>query len=256
MFSPLGILRDRRRRRLLEQVPLPDPVWTGAVAELPVFDGLTEAELARLRRLATLFCREKIFEPAGGMALDDFHRARIAALACLPILSLDLDWYDGWRTVIVYPGQFIRPRSEFDNIGVMHEWEDILTGEAWERGPVVLSWADIEHSGWCEGYNVVIHEMAHKLDMLNGNPDGFPPLHRGMDRRAWTARFSAAFADLNTRVERNEHTAIDPYAAEAPGEFFAVLSEYFFEQPAVVKRAYPEVYDSLARFYRRDPHPQ
>ncbi len=118
---------------------------------------------------------------------------------------------------------------------------------------MILSWADVEASGWGDGYNVAIHEIAHKLDLLNGEVDGFPPLHRGMSARAWNQTFSAAFEDLGRRVDAGEETEIDPYAAEEPGEFFAVLSEYFFEQPGLVKTEYPDVYWRLAEFYRQDP---
>jgi Mlc titration factor MtfA (ptsG expression regulator) len=253
MWGWFPSLRQRRLRKLAARLPIPDPVWNGSVAGLALLAGLGEAELAQLREFATLFLRDKIFEPAGGMVLTEAHRVRIAVLASLPILGLDYDWYQGWRTVIVYPGQFVRPRSEFDAIGVMHEWEDVLTGESWEYGPVVLSWTDVDASGHREGYNVVIHEMAHKLDMRNGVPDGFPPLHRGMRRRDWTRVFTAAFEDFTDRVDAGEDTAIDPYAAEAPGEFFAVLSEYFFEQPGLLQAEYPAVYDFLAQFYRQDP---
>jgi Mlc titration factor MtfA (ptsG expression regulator) len=250
MFSILNLFRRRRRSAT---APVPEAAWTPAVAHLAILAGLSDEESRRLRQLAALFLQDKIFEAAGGMVLDDMIRLRIAALACLPILGLDYDWYDGWRTVIVYPGSFVRPRSQFDDIGVLHEWEDVLTGESWEHGPIVLSWADVEASGHRDGYNVVIHEMAHKLDMLNGQPDGFPPLHKDMNRRAWTDSFSAAFADLSARLDRDEPTGIDPYAAEEPAEFFAVLSEYFFELPALVKSEYPAVYAELVRFYRQDP---
>jgi len=253
MISPFRLLRRRRRRKLLQRGPISEPVWRSSLANLPIFRSLTGDERERLRQLSTLFVHEKIFEPAGGMIVDDLVRTRIAALACLPILNLDFDGYEGWRTVVVYPGGFVRPRSAFDDIGVMHEWEEALTGESWERGPVILSWADVEGSGHGEGYNVVIHEMAHKLDMLNGAADGFPPLHRGMSRRVWTGAFTAAFDDFNARVDMDEDTPIDPYAAEGPGEFFAVLSEYFFETPRLVQEEYPAVYDLLAQFYRQDP---
>lgn len=236
-----------------EPPPIPEAAWQEATAGLSVFDGLGGDDIQRLRRLAALFLRDKIFEAAGGMALNDAVRTRIAALAVLPILEMDFGGYAGWRTVIVYPGEFVRPRSQFDDIGVMHEWEDTLSGESWEHGPVVLSWADVEASGQGDGYNVVIHEMAHKLDMRNGPPDGFPPLPKGLGRRAWSAAFSAAFEDMNARLDRGEETGIDPYAAEEPGEFFAVLSEYFFELPDLVKAEYPAVYDMLAAFYRQDP---
>jgi Mlc titration factor MtfA (ptsG expression regulator) len=240
------------RRAEPKNTLLPEPDWA-TVSSLPVLTGLSPAEALALRRLAARFLEDKRFEPAGGMALADAVRARIAALACLPLLGLDYGWCAGWRTVIVYPGSFVRPRSEFDDIGVLHQWEDVLGGESWERGPIVLSWADLEASGRGDGYNVAVHEMAHKLDMLNGPPDGFPPLHKDMDPGAWTASFSTAYADLNARLDRGEDTEIDPYAAEEPGEFFAVLSEYFFERPRLIQAEYPEVYRQLARFYRQDP---
>jgi hypothetical protein len=104
-----------------------------------------------------------------------------------------------------------------------------------------------------EGVNVVIHEFAHKLDMLNGDANGFPPLHAGMDRKTWAAVFSAAYADFCRRVDADEDVAIDPYAAESPGEFFAVVSEAFFDLPQAVLDAYPQVYAQLRNFYRQDP---
>ena len=128
-----------------------------------------------------------------------------------------------------------------------------MTGESWLAGPVILSWADAERRGEAQGYNVVIHEFAHKLDMLNGDANGYPPLHAGMSRDEWTRVFDAAYRDFCKRVERGEETAIDPYAAEAPAEFFAVLSEAFFEIPGVVQAEHPEVYGQLASFYRQDP---
>lgn len=249
MFS---ILRFLGFRKPAELPPLPEALWA-PIAGLPILSGLSGAEILKLRQLAARFLDDKIIEAAGGMVLDDGIRAQIAVLACLPILGLDYGWYGGWRTVIVYPGSFVRPRSRFDDIGIMHEWEDILSGESWEHGPIVLSFADVEASGLRDGYNVAVHEMAHKLDMLNGLPDGFPPLHKDMDRREWTRVFSAAYADFNARLDAGEDNGIDPYAAEEPGEFFAVLSEYFFEWPDLVLAEYPEVYRQLVRFYRQDP---
>jgi Mlc titration factor MtfA (ptsG expression regulator) len=117
----------------------------------------------------------------------------------------------------------------------------------------VLSWADIGED-YADGINVVIHEFAHKLDMLNGDVDGYPPLHPGMERRTWTDAFTRAYEDFCRRVDRGESTSIDPYAAESPGEFFAVLSEAFFERPERVGDDYPDVYAQLAQFYRQDPY--
>ncbi len=249
MFS----LRDWRRRRVLRQSPLEDGLWSATIARLPVLDGLDADELAGLRELATLFLHEKSFETTHGLVLTPSMRLCIAAQACLPILRLGLGWYDGWSTVIVYPGEFAHRREDVDEAGIVHEWDEVRSGESWEYGPVILSWADVEASGRCDGYNVVIHELVHKLDMLNGQPNGFPPLPRGVDADQWNRVFSAAFEDMNGRLDAGGDTAIDPYAAEHPAEFFAVLSEYFFETPGLVQDMYPEVYAQLRSFYRQDP---
>jgi hypothetical protein len=246
-------LREWRRRRLLRQYPLPDDLWSDVTAALPVLEGLDSSELERLRALATIFLREKTFEPVQGLELTPAMRLCIAAQASLPILHLGLDWFRGWSALIVYPGEFVHRREEVDMAGVVHEWDEARSGESWEYGPVILSWADVAASGLRDGYNVVIHELAHKLDMLNGEPNGFPPLPRHMDAREWNREFSAAYADLNRRLDEGETTALDPYAAEHPAEFFAVLSEYFFETPRLVQNAYPAVYALLRVFFRQDP---
>ena len=242
-----------RRRRVLHDALIEDIAWQKALRNHPILAGLTADELSRLRELATLFEHEKLFEPVRGLVLEPPMRISIAVQACLPILNLGFDWYDDWRTLIIYPAEFVRPREEFDPVGVMHQWEETLEGESWQLGPVVLSWADVDASGWGDGYNVVIHEMAHKLDMRSGDADGFPPLHRNMRTREWTVAFTAAFEDINRRLEAGKACPLDAYAAESPAEFFAVLSEYFFEQPQLVHVAYPEVYRQLGLFYRQDP---
>jgi Mlc titration factor MtfA (ptsG expression regulator) len=245
--------RQLRRKRILREALLPERPWLQSLADHPILRGLSQDEARRLRELATLFLHEKIFEPARSLELTETMKVSIAVQSCLPIINLDINWYEGWRTVIVYPGEFVRRREQFDDIGVMHEWEEVISGESWRRGPVILSWADVEASGRGEGYNVVIHEMAHKLDLLNGAVNGFPPLHRNMKPRAWSSAFTAAFDELNARLDAGEETPIDPYAAEEPGEFFAVISEYFFEQPDLVKAEFPAVYEQLSAFYRQDP---
>jgi Mlc titration factor MtfA (ptsG expression regulator) len=245
--------RSLRRRKILRRGLLDKTAWRQALARIPIAAGLREDEARRLRELATLFLHEKLFEPARGLRLTEAMRADIAVQCCLPVMNLGFDWLDGWRTVIVYPGEFVSPRKQLDEIGVMHEWEEILGGESWDRGPLILSWADMEASGLGEGYNVAVHEIAHKLDLLEGAADGFPPLHRSMSARAWCDAFTAAYEDFNRRLDEGEDTEIDPYAAEAPGEFFAVFSEYFLERPELVMTEYPDVYRQLAAFYRQDP---
>jgi Mlc titration factor MtfA (ptsG expression regulator) len=141
-------------------------------------------------------------------------------------------------------------RTEVDEDGVVHEWDDELAGEAMPGGPVVISW---DAAAYDPHINVVIHEFAHKLDMVSGVADGMPPLHPGMDPRAWAQAFSEAYEGFGDALERGKDTWLDPYAAEHPSEFFAVISEAFFEEPAETQRRYPAVYEQLKLFYKQDP---
>jgi MtfA peptidase len=241
----MGWLSDWRRRRVLGKHRLDDALWHGVLAKLP-FIGETQ----KLRDLVVLFLAEKEFVGAHGMEVSDAMRVSIAAQACLPVLELGLDWYRGWHGVVVYPGDFRVRRKEIDEQGVVHEWDDDLAGEAFPGGPVVLSWDAAAHD---PAMNVVIHEFTHKLDMLNGAADGLPPLHPGMDPAAWTAAFTAAYEGFCDALERGKDTWLDPYAAEHPSEFFAVVSEAFFTDAAEARRRYPDVYGQLKLFYRQDP---
>lgn len=251
-----------RKERVIAQTPLSDSQWRSACNALPFLGSLDTVELARLRELTVLFLDAKQMAGAGGFELSDDIRLSIAIQACLPILNLGLDYYAGWVGIVVYPGEFIVPRAQSDDDGIVHEYDETIAGEAWEAGPVILSWEDIEIGAEeaDSGYNVVIHEFAHKLDMLNGDVDGMPPLHRSMDRKAWQKALGAAYDDFCREVDACgddeaafDELVIDPYAAEHPSEFFAVLSEAFFVIPQVVKGEYPEVYRQFALFYRQDP---
>ena len=246
-------LKNWRRQYVVRHATLPEEAWHTAISGLPVLRGLSGEELARLRELAILFLNEKQVVAAGGFFLDDETRIKIAAQACLPILNLGLDYYAGWVSVIVYPGEFVPEHEFMDEAGVVHVVRDPVMGESWERGPVILSGADAMRCGGHDGTNVVIHEFAHKLDMLNGTMNGFPPLHRGMSSERWAQSFTAAFADFCAKTERGMKIALDPYGAENPAEFFAVTSEAFFETPHILQREYPDVYRQLADFYRQDP---
>jgi Mlc titration factor MtfA (ptsG expression regulator) len=242
----MGWLTNWRRRRVLDKHRIDDALWQHATAGL----GFLPRENPRLRELALLFLAEKEFTGAHGMEVTDAMRVSIAAQACLPILELGLDWYAGFTGIVVYPGDFRVRREQTDEDGVVHEWDDELAGEAMPGGPVVLSWDAASNDA---EINVVIHEFAHKLDMLNGAADGLPPLHAGMDHAAWTRAFAEAYEGFCDAVDRDKETWLDPYAGEHPSEFFAVISEAFFEQPAETRRRYPDVYDQLRLFYRQDP---
>ena len=245
--------RQWRRQRILRSGGVDDASWTRAVNRFSFAVRLTEQERVQLRNLVVLFLHEKQISAAGGLMLDQEMKLGIAIQACILVLNLGVDYYDGWGEIIVYPDEFV-PRHEIRNEhGLVETDERSYAGQAWLHGPVILSWADVEIAGDPDGANVVIHEFAHKLDMLNGGANGFPPLHAAMSREAWTKAFTEAYKDLRRRVEAGEDTDIDPYAIEAPGEFFAVMSEAFFEIPDIVRESYPAVYAQLTEFYRQDP---
>ncbi len=241
----MGWLTNWRRRRVLSRHRIDDALWrraTSALAFLPKSE--------KLKELSLLFLAEKQFAAAHGLEVTDAMRVSIAAQACLPILELGIDWYAGFTGIVVYPGDFRVRRTHTDEDGVVHEWDDELAGEAMPGGPVVLSWDAAANDPLV---NVVIHEFAHKIDMLNGAADGLPPLHPGMDRAAWALAFEEAYEGFCDAVDRDKETWLDPYAAEHPSEFFAVISEAFFEHPAETRRRYPDVFDQLKLFYRQDP---
>lgn len=249
----VGLLRAWRRKSVLRRRSIPEPLWRACVDTLPVLHRLTPDERGRLREQAALFIAEKSFSGAHNFVVDDALMLSIAAQACLPILNLNFSVYNEWHTVIVYPTEFIVSREYTDEAGIVHVTRDILAGEAWLRGPLIVSAENLERSGSIDGINVVIHECAHKLDMLNGDANGYPPLHRNMSTARWSQVFQSAYDDFSARVERNEDTAIDPYAAESPAEFFAVSSEAFFTTPSLLKQSYGQVYSQLKDYYRQDP---
>lgn len=225
--------------------------WQQVESGLPFLGHLAPEERVLLRQQALQLIAEKEWHGARGLLLTEDIQLSIALQACLPVLKLGLDWYRGWLGIVVYPGDFVIPRQVVDDDGIVHEYDDTVLGEAWEGGPVLLSW--FEEADDADEINVVIHEFAHKLDMKNGPPDGLPPLHPGMSRRAWSAAFTPAFEDFRAQVDGREETLLDPYGAESPAEFFAVMSEAFFETPALLHDQYPDVYRQLRLFYRQDP---
>jgi hypothetical protein len=241
----VGWLRNWRRARILRKHRIEDDLWNLSTRE---FRFLPSGQ--KLKDLVLLFLAEKQFSGARGIEITDRMRVAIAAQACLPILELGLDWYSGWTGVVLYPGDFRVRRSELDEDGVLHEWDDELAGEAMPGGPVVLSWDAAAHD---PAINVVIHEFAHKLDMLSGEPNGVPPLHSNMDGKKWLSTLNTAYQGFCDAVERGRDTWLDPYAAEHRSEFFAVLSEAFFTEPKETKRRYPDMYDQFKLFYRQDP---
>ena len=252
-----AFLRNRRRKKLLTQNPLDPALWTQVLDQHPILNRLSEPDALKLKDLTTIFLAEKQFECVQGLVLEPNQKASIAVQACLPILHLGIDWYRDWKTLILTPKEFKEKRRDHDG-ALVHEYDEELGGEVMELGPIILSYRDVEDSGWGDGYNVVIHEMAHKLDLRSGDYDGCPPLHAQMSYSDWGKTFTEAYEDLRGKVRRlgkraEKMLALDPYAATDPAEFFAVCTEYFFESPKVLKKEYPGVYGQLSLFYRQEP---
>ncbi|MEJ2310078.1 MAG: zinc-dependent peptidase [Gammaproteobacteria bacterium] len=249
----LGKIRAWRDRRIIQQSLVSDSEWRRAFWQLPLLQRLSGAERERLTSLAILLLHRKQFSGAHDLVVDRHMQLVIALQACLPILNLDIGWYRNWHTIILYPEGFTAESTMIDESGITHKVRRALSGEAWERGPVILSWMDSQHAAGIDGENLVIHEFVHKLDMLNGAANGFPPLHREMSRATWTRVFSEAFDDFQDRLFDGDTGGIDPYAGHSPAEFLAVLSEVFFERPELVRDLYPEVYGQMVQFFRQDP---
>ena len=244
-----------RRRRILSRTAIPDELWNEAVALRPFVAIYDAAELRRLREKVVLFLHAKGIVGARGHEVTPLQRVVIALEACVLVLELDMTFYDGFENVIVYPGEFVPDWEWEDEAGVVHRNDEPLAGEAMPGGPVVLSWPDVAAGAdWqSSGMNLVIHEFAHKIDMRNGEADGCPPLPAGMPLDVWSRTLTTTYEDFCARVDYEEPTNIDSYAAESPAEFFAVLSEVFFADPLILRHEYPAVYEQFAAFYRQDP---
>jgi Mlc titration factor MtfA (ptsG expression regulator) len=263
-----------------ETPQIPDALWQACTERLRFLHRLPEHDKNRLKLLSETLLDRKTFTAAGGLELTDEIAVIIAAQASLPVLNLTLDLYNDMAGIIIYPSEFVVPHVEVDDAGVMHEWRAPVSGEAVDAGgAIILSWEDVEESG-APGYNVVIHEFAHKIDMRDGSANGCPPFlaayHADINPQGWQHAFSTAYDDFVRRVDSLDdqlprdfdaddpaHISrydelfaalpLDPYAAEHPAEFFAVASEAFFVSPEPLEAAYPEVYRLLAKYYRQDP---
>ena len=246
--------RQWRERSALRRRAIPDLLWRRTLKRFAFLPREGERE-ARLRRLTSLFLDRKEFSGAHGLVVTDDIAVAIAAQACLPVLELGLERYDGFVGIVVHPGQARVRRQHEDESGVWHEYEEVLSGEALEGGPVMLSWRDVRGAGASasRGYNVVIHEFAHVLDMTDGAVDGVPLLPPELPRARWIQTLEAEFERFTQAVESGAETALDPYGAQAPEELFAVASEAFFVSPGTLRDEHPSLYSLLRDFYRQDP---
>lgn len=251
----LDFLRRFSPRQLkLSHHALADTDWQLACAQLPLIAALSAAERQHLRELVTLFLADKAVVPSEGFALSRDQQIEIALWACLPVLQLGLVAYDSFHAVIVYPDEFLAPREEMDEAGVVHIGHEQVSGESWDAGPILLSWADVEAARIPDGYNVVIHECTHKLDLTDGEVNGVPALlSRGIAPSEWQKTMRDAWQTIGREEKLLGYTSVDDYALESPAEFFAVLSEHFFTAPAELQADLPAAYALLERYYGLQP---
>lgn len=256
-------LKTKRRERALASNALPDDEWSAALHELPFLDHYEVVALTRLRELTTLFLVEKsiVSGATSGehtLEITPHMRILIAVQACLLILGRGdsvmaaMTDFDGWENVVVYPGDFPQTHDFEDEVGVVHRLDQPIAGESWEGGPVLLSWPAVAQGYDASGMALVIHEFAHKIDMLDGAVDGVPPL-AGAALLAFKAVIDAAYLDFCQRVDTGEETAVDPYAAERIEEFFAVSCEVFFAEPELLRDEYLAYFLQLQSYFRVDP---
>lgn len=201
-----------------------------------------------------IFLVEKTFYPCAGLPLTPRMQRLIAAQACLLVLYRTLDDYVALRSILVYPDVFAVEAQGRDEQGVVHRQREYHSGESWQQGRIILAWSEVCQGarGMGDGSNVCFHEFAHQLDQGNGAVDGAPPLQNAEQAEAsWFVQFSAAFQRLNRH--HPEHGLINPYGATHPAEFFAVVTEVFFERPQPLAQQEPAVFALLVAFYGVDP---
>lgn len=250
----LDWLKRRRRRKLLAG-PFPEN-WLAILRDnVPHYAGLPASQQARLRDLLRVFVAEKHWTGCGGLEMTDEVRVTIAAEACLLLLGIDGDYcFDRVRSILVYPSAFEQPEEQRSHQTLVEE-HVALSGQAWQYGPVVLAWTEVVEGARRprDGQNVVIHEFAHQIDGLDGEMGGTPPLPSTAARRRWEQVVPREYERHVERVERGEPTLIQTYGAASRAEFFAVVSECFFEQPRKLRREHPELYDLWRQVYQIDP---
>ncbi|BET43180.1 DgsA anti-repressor MtfA [Atlantibacter hermannii] len=228
--------------------------WDDAFT-LPVLAGFSASEQQKLIRLAERFLQQKRLVPLQGFELDELKTARIALLFCLPVLELGVEWLDGFHEVLIYPAPFVVDDEWEDDIGLVHNQRSVQSGQSWQQGPVVLNWLDIHDSFDVSGFNLIVHEVAHKLDMRNGDRANGVPFIALRDVAGWEHDLHAAMSNIQDEIDLvgENATSIDAYAATDPAECFAVLSEYFFSAPLLFAPRFPSLWQRFCQFYRQDP---
>ncbi len=229
--------------------------WRAILGEhVPYLEVLTDDERRRLEARIQVFLDEKHFEGCGGLALTEAIRVVIAAYACLPLINRETDYYPNVVSVLVYPDTFLAPDEGAQPDGTVLAEPDPRDGESWDWGTVIIAWerflARYEAAG---PNNLILHEFAHQLDLENGEVDGAPLLEDADQYDEWARVCRREYERLTAAAEGNEPTLLDPYGAEEPGEFFAVLVETFFEAPVALREAHPSLYRIMSKYLRQDP---
>lgn len=245
----------RKRREVLRKEPLSERERDIVRRNVPYVASLSEADRAELEGHVRIFLAEKSFEGCGGLILTDEMRLTIAAQASVLLLHRETDYYPGVEAILVYPGAYVvaNARQMLGNLVV--EGDQTRLGESWVRGVVVLAWDAVKRgaSNVHDGHNVVLHEFAHQLDAEDGAMDGVPDLGTRALYSAWAHALGGEYQELLDRVAAHKPSDIDAYGATNPAEFFAVLTEAFFETGTRLKRKHPELYEVLREFYKQDP---
>ncbi len=248
-------LKQSLLKKIFRRYTLSDFLWQNALNKAVLLQPLSSADKQHLRQLAEKFIQEKSFTGVDGLVVTEEMKVLIAAQACLLILALDFRYFDGWVEIVLYPAAFYVEREVRDEAGVVSQQARLLSGEAWSRGQVILSWHDVisDTLKLHAGHQLILHEFAHKLDARSGETNGMPPLHADMSQNKWAQILSRAYHQLISRIEHHKHTYINDYAATNPAEYFAVLTEYFFTAPDLLKKHGADVYQQMVLFYRQNP---
>ncbi|MEO0480880.1 MAG: M90 family metallopeptidase [Planctomycetota bacterium] len=244
----LGSWLKRRRRRKHLSAGFP-AAWLPTIERLSFYGTLGPDGQQRLRQTTQVLVVEKEYEGCQGVVVDDDMRVTIAAQAALLLLGLEHDYYRNVQTILIYPSSYVTaPRT--DAAGVVRAGHANL-GEAWSNGPVILSWDSVKRGAQNgeDGRNLVFHEFAHKLDMLDGLADGTPPLDSRRDLSHWVATMSKEFDRLRDAEEHRRATLLDKYGATNPAEFFAVATECFFERGDDLRERHPELFAAMAGYF-------
>jgi MtfA peptidase len=242
-------------RRKLDRRPFPGEWEHLLQAELPVYNRMTPQEQDQLRRLVIRFLDSKRIVGCAGQQITDRIRISIASQACLLLLNRPSSEYASLRSILVYPSSFIVSHDRHDESGLVHTGKDILEGESWSDGRVILGWDNVAESiaDFSDGYNVVLHEFAHQLDHESGVTNGAPVLASSAAYQNWARVFSEEFAHLQQAAGQQMHTLIDQYGASDPAEFFAVVTETFYEKPHQLAAQHPALFHELCSYYCVDP---